>query len=181
MLQVLPSSARLRRRLRLLAIVLAALVVAVLVVVLVPKYTGHVRQNFSAVPNQVVRAQAQVPLSAADRAEIGRLFDRFVPLVIERKDPGAALALVGPPLRAGTTRAQWERGEVPVYPYDAQGTSFAHAWLVTTSYRDHADLELDLHPGPTERTGAIAFDVQIRRRHGRWVVDSIYPEGFYRR
>jgi hypothetical protein len=172
-------SPRSRRKLRRLGVVLAFAAVVGLVIALLPAYSGKRVNHFTKAPVQRVHAEPEVTLNGADRRAIATLLTRFVIDVIERKDPVAGLALAGPPLRASTTRAQWARGEVPVYPYDASGTDFSRSWRVDAAYRSHVDIELDLQPSAKSTIGPIAFSGVLRRRDGRWQVDSMYPQAIY--
>jgi hypothetical protein len=66
---------------------------------------------------------------------------------------------------------------MPVYPYDARGTTF-HGWTVDVSFRDSMSVELDLQP-QTPRDGPIAVNVDLKRLRGRWLIDSFYPRTSY--
>lgn len=129
---------------------------------------------------QTVAHPRQVPLSQADRRAIDALLDRFVPSAVERRHPAAAWPLVTPAMRAGTTLREWARGEVPVVAYPARGRRF-HNWVLQYSYRDVVGLELGLEPRPGAKVGAAAFQVELKRRRGVWLVDSIYLRAIYPR
>jgi hypothetical protein len=85
---------------------------------------------------------------------------------------------VTPEMRAGISRKAWSRGELPAFPYRPRGRRF-HGW--TFSYRDGnlVGIDLMLQPGPKERQGPITFAVNLKRLHGRWLVDSILPEAMF--
>jgi hypothetical protein len=120
----------------------------------------------------------RVPLRRADRQAIDRALDRFVPAAVKRENPALAYELVTPALRAGTTRAEWATGTIPVQPFPARGKRFHH-WTVSYSYPNHVGLELLLEPTRKNEIGAIAFAVDVKRLRGRWLVDSFIPAAVF--
>jgi hypothetical protein len=166
---------RVRRRLTWLgALALVAAGVAA-IVVFVPSQHA-IRVGATSGPPQLVTHAQRVRLSPADRRAILRTLDRFVPAAVRREDPAAAYDLVTPSMRQGTTRAQWARGRIPVYPYPARGTDFS-GWGSLESHRNAVDLDLYLQPqrGHAD-TGPIVVGVALKRIGGRWLVDSFYPK-----
>ena len=119
-------------------------------------------------------------LDRSDRAAINRVLDQFVVLALKRKDPAAAWSLASRNLRAGSTRKDWARGEVPALPYPARGTKF-HQW--TLSYAEPKLVGIDLLVRPVARlrkkVPAIMFEIDLRREGGRWRMDSIMPTATY--
>jgi hypothetical protein len=115
-------------------------------------------------------------LSAADRASINATLDVLVNHAVKRKDVGKSYDIVTPTLRAGMTRAQWSRGEIPVYPYPAAGRRF-HDWTVQYRTKDEIALELILAPNARnkKKLGQILFHVYLQPKDGRWLVDSFMP------
>src|SRR5262245_17952481 len=94
----------------------------------------------------VATASAQAArLDQADRAEINRVVDRFVVLALKRRDPGAAWSLASQNLRAGSTRKDWERGEVPALPYPARGKHF-HTWSLAYAQPKLVGIDLLVRP-----------------------------------
>jgi len=152
---------------------------AVLVIELIPSHSG-VTQRFTSGRISRVAPEHQVPLGSADRRAIDAVLDRFVGGVVTRRDPLAGWALATQRLRKDTTRRDWARGDVPVYEYPARGPRF-HDWLLDYSFRDSVGLELGLRPRRGAKVGNAAFDVDLKRIHGRWLVDSIYPRAIYPR
>jgi hypothetical protein len=63
-------------------------------------------------------------LSHGDRTAINRMLDAFVASAVKRENAGASYDLVTSQLSGGTTRAAWAKGDLPVYPYPACGTSY---------------------------------------------------------
>jgi hypothetical protein len=113
-------------------------------------------------------------LSRADRQAINRTLDAFVASAVKRHDAGASYDLVTPQLRAGTSRAAWAKGSLPVYPYPARGTSF-HDWTIDYVLRNDVAFELMFQPGRGSKLDPIAFSGEVKKIRGRWLVDSFYP------
>ena len=171
------SSPRARRRLLWLGALAAAGAVAGLVFALLPNDKGGISTPTSNEPVQRIRGERQVPLTAASRAEINALLDRFVPAAVARRDPAAAYDLVTPSMRAQTTRADWATGSIPAPTYDPRGSEF-HGWRAVLSYPNQASIELMLQPGKTERDPA-AFFVALKRIKSLWLVDGIYERASF--
>jgi hypothetical protein len=96
-----------------------------------------------------------------------------VPAAVERRNPARALPLVTPALRAGISRAAWDRGNLPVIPYDARGKHF-HGWTLDYSLQREVSVDVMLQPAATEKRGAIAFTAVFKRDRGRWLVDAFF-------
>jgi hypothetical protein len=171
------ESPRVRRRLAKLAVIAVAGLVAALVVVFFPNTNGRLKSRFSNEPTQRVVVERQVPVTRARRAEVNALFDEFVPAALMRRDPEGAYDLVTPEFRAGGSGSAWRRGDLPVYPYSPRGHRF-HGWTVDTSYRDTMSVELFMQPLHPE-DGPVDYSVDLRRLHGKWLIDSFYPRASY--
>jgi hypothetical protein len=171
------SSPRRRRRLAWLGAGLVACLAAAAALVLFPSTKGKVDENFSNEPVQRVTVPKQVAVTPERRARVNALFDEFVPAAVERRDPGSAYDLVTPEFRGGAARSVWRRGDLPVYPYDARGKAF-HGWTVDTSYPTTMSVQLFLQPR-NPKDGPVAYSVDLKRLHGRWLIDSFYPRAAY--
>jgi hypothetical protein len=174
---LLVESPRLRRRLLRLAAAAVVCLVAGIVVVLIPNTTGNQKETFSNEPVQRVVSQRHVPVTPVRRAQVNKLFDAFVPAAIERHDPGAAYDLVTPTFRGGASRAAWRKGDLPVSVYEPRGRSF-HGWTVDTSYRTSMSVQLYLQPR-NPKQGPVDYSIDLRRLHGRWLIDSLYVRATY--
>jgi hypothetical protein len=122
---------------------------------------------------QVVRIPHAVPMTTARERAIGALIDAFVPTAVERREPLRALKLVTPAFRAGVSRSEWSRGNLPVLPYQTQGAHFP--WTLGYSYPREISVDVLLHPAPSEQLGAIAFTAVFKQRGKRWLIDSFVP------
>ena len=176
-MSIVPSSPRKRRRLARASCALILVAGIAVAAMLVPR--GRSAKTAEPVPvadepAQTVAEQQEVRLTAADRRAINRTLDRFVVTAVTRKNPGAAWALAGPTLRADTTRADWAKGDVPVFPFPAKGARF-HGWKPSLAYRDDVLFDVLLHPTAKSKEGPVSFTVEMKRRGGRWLVDGFVP------
>jgi hypothetical protein len=117
-------------------------------------------------------------LSRADRAAIDRTIDAFVATAVRHRNVAAAYDLVTPAFRGGMTRAEWAKGDIPVYPYPARGTSW-HGWTVDYVLKNDVAFELVLQPRRGSKADPISFSGEVKKRGGRWLVDSFYPAAIY--
>jgi hypothetical protein len=116
---------------------------------------------------------ARVP--QAERDAINRTLDQFVNTAVKRHDVDAAWNLVTPELRAGISRSDWDKGNLPVIPYPARGTTF-HDWTVDFASPKEVDLELMIGKSKTD---SIQFSGTMKKVHGRWLVDSLNPNATF--
>jgi hypothetical protein len=163
------ASARARRRAAWLGALVGVAVGVAAVIVLLPK--GEKSKETFRPGAQVVRTPRKVPFTAARRREVNALLDQFIPAAVERKQPLQALPLVTDDFRAGVTREEWARGELPVFPYQAEPSSF-HSWRVNYSYPTEMSIELLLHPTAKEELGSLAYIAVFKKTRGRWLIDS---------
>jgi hypothetical protein len=157
------------------AALLVAAGAAALVVSLLPEHHGGIASPVGSGPVQTVARPKQVRIGPEARRQIDRLFDRFVPAAIARRDPLGARAYVTPALRRQATAAEWRAGTIPVPPFDPAGATF-HGWTTIYSYPRDASVRLTLEPKrPRDPVGS--FVVNVKQVGPRWLVDSIYSEG----
>jgi hypothetical protein len=128
----------------------------------------------TAIAALVLAVPAQAKVSAADRAAINRTLDAFVATAVRRHDVAKSYNLMTPQERGGMTRAQWAKGDIPVYPYPARGTSW-HGWVLDYALKNEVAFELVLEPQRGHKLDPISFSASVKRIHGRWLVDSFYP------
>jgi len=112
-------------------------------------------------------------ISSADRQEINRTVDAFVNSAVKRQDEEASWNVVTPSFRYGVSRAAWAKGNLPVYPYPARGTTF-HSWTVDSASPTVVDFEL-MVPSRLSKTDSIQFQGEVKKIHGRWLINSFNP------
>ena len=116
-------------------------------------------------------------VARADRLAIDRTVDAFVDGAVKRRNVDASWNLVTPALRAGTSRSAWDKGNLPVYPYPARGTTF-HGWLLNYAYPN--DVGFDILLQPTDpKMGAWSFRAEAQKLGGRWRITTWYPVAEY--
>jgi len=112
-------------------------------------------------------------VARADRLAIDRTVDAFVDGAVKRRNVDASWNLVTPALRAGTSRSAWDKGNLPVYPYPARGTTF-HGWTVDSASPTEVDFELMI-PSRASKSDSIQYMGTVKKIHGRWLIDSFNP------
>jgi hypothetical protein len=112
-------------------------------------------------------------LTAADRKAISASIDTFVNHAVKRQDVAASYDVVAPELKAGMTRKEWAKGDIPAYPYPARGTS--HGWTILYVTRDEVAVNLILRPKVGIKMRGILFNLYLRPVGGKWLVDSFMP------
>lgn len=180
------SSPRLRRRLFWTSAFIAVAIAAAVLAVVLPGGSSLDEESSpppSGEPAAPIAAEAK-PLRVTPkvRRQVNATLVPFVRHAVAREQPEAAWPLVTPALRAGTTRAQWRRGDIPVFPFPAR-VEEATGWYVIEAFEDDLLISLLVHARPETRRGAIAFQIALKRagkgeKRG-WLVDSLIPERTY--
>lgn len=168
------GSARRRRRLLWAAAVGAVGVGVALTIVLLPAPDPARTAATGSAPAQVIRAPKEVPLTPARRRAITNVLDAFVPAAVERQDPAKAYRLVTPSFRAGVTPGEWERGVLPIHPFDARDERH-YGWVLRYSFPREISVDVLLQPSRREKLGALAFTAVFRPRGGTWLIDEFVP------
>ena len=169
------SSYRWRRRLAWAGVVLVLAVALVVAILSLPEHGRRFTETFSDEPSQVVVNEKPVPVTPAMRRQVNETLVRFVATAVTRKDPIAAWELSTAAMKAGTTRADWARGDLPVFPYPAV-PSQARSWTVLSSVKNDLVADLVLQPPKGSKRGPVEFNVELKAvgsgRARRWLVDS---------
>lgn len=116
-------------------------------------------------------------LPQVEREAINRTLDRFVNSAVKRHDVAASWNLVTPEMRAGVSRSAWNKGNLPVTPYPAGGSSF-HDWTIDFASATEVDFELMI-PSEKSKSDSIQFNGTMRKQQGRWLVDSFNPSATF--
>jgi hypothetical protein len=182
------SSYRWRRRIIWSVPFVAVAVAFAVAIVSLPRGSGIPDDEPSAappsapVPEQLPTFGRKVRVTPATRREVNRVLTEFVRHAVAREDPGKAWDLATPALRAGQTRAEWRRGDLPVYPFPAK-VDEATGWYVVESFENDLLVTLLMHARPGTKRGAIAYQVELKRvptgGDRRWLVDAFIPERVY--
>jgi hypothetical protein len=123
-------------------------------------------------------APADAALSHTDRVAINRTIDTFIRDGVRGANVPATYDLVTPEFRGGQTRRSWVRGNTPIYPYPARGTSW-HGWSVDYVLKNDVAFDLVLQPRPGSKGDPTSFNGEVKKIHGRWLVDSFYAAAVF--
>jgi hypothetical protein len=123
----------------------------------------------------IAAGEKTVRLTRTDRKQVNEAIDVLMNAGVKRQNPAAVYRFASPGLRRQATPAEWRRGDIPVYPYPAQGEKF-HGWTVNFSQRNHLNVDLMVMPSRDRaRLGPVALTLDLRKIRNRWLVDSIFP------
>jgi hypothetical protein len=122
-------------------------------------------------PNIVVQNRPAVRLSAPDRKAILETARQFVLTGVQRKHPEQAWFLASSALRAGTTRAEWKAGTLPLPPYPVSRARWNFAYAVA------GEVGLDVYvessdPEIRPLTHRLTLVRNKRATRPRWLVDG---------
>jgi hypothetical protein len=123
----------------------------------------------------IAAGEKAVRLTRADRKQVNETIDMVINGGVKRRNPGAVYRYASPQLRSQATRSEWRRGDIPIYPYPAQGKKF-HGWTINYSQRNHLNVDLLVMPSRDRaRLGPVALTLDLRKIRNRWLVDGIFP------
>jgi hypothetical protein len=168
------SPRRQRRLLVFSALVLVAGIVAILTTML--RSTGNAfPDKFTSQPAQLNHADKRAPVS---RDQIS-LMRKFITTAVARRNLRSAYWIVGPDLRGGLSKKQWQTGTIPVLFYHADNAATVE-FKTDYSYQRQALFEANLHAVPgTESRPSLLFFIGLKRQgdkaNGRWLVNYFEP------
>jgi hypothetical protein len=120
------------------------------------------------------------PFTAAEKQQVRRSLKEFISGGVAGENPVQAWNVSAPSLKQGTTREEWENGEMPVVPYPAANRGLGTWSFVQYSYTDTVGLEVFLFPKPGSGYSAMTADVELLKQpDGRWLVDYWMPKRFH--
>jgi hypothetical protein len=123
----------------------------------------------------IAAGEKTVRLTRADRKQVNETIDMLINAGVKRRNPAAVYRFASPGLRRQATPAEWRTGDIPIYPYPAQGKRF-HGWTVNFSHRNHLNVDLLVMPARDRaRLGPVALTLDLRKIRNRWLVDGIFP------
>jgi hypothetical protein len=172
-------SYRWRRRLVWLGVAGALVVIAVVVFVSLPEGGRKFTETFRSGPTtQAAPPAPPIKLTRETRRAVTQALVAFTVAAVARRDPGGAWSLVTSSYRAGVTRAQWKRGELPVFPYPASAAQ-ARSWSLVATTPDDVTVDLVFQPPKRSKRGAIEFEAVVKPvgtgSARRWLIDSFIP------
>jgi hypothetical protein len=134
--------------------------------------TGHaLPDKASNQPASVDKPQPTVPIDP----EIVAVMRKFIATAVARKNLDQAYAIVGPDIRGDLTRAEFEKGNIPVVPYPEADPAHVQ-YTVDYSYPTQAALEVGLKPAPGHPDiRRLTFFIGFKKIGGHWVVNYWSP------
>lgn len=96
----------------------------------------------------------------------------FLTTAVQRQNPDASYAIVGPYIKGGLSLKQWRTGNIPVTPFPADNAKTTK-FIVRSSTANQIFLDVILNP----RKGSglkkpQAFKLELDRMGGKWLVNS---------
>jgi hypothetical protein len=128
---------------------------------------------------QVYRPPQPIRLTPRMRREVNATVDEFVRTAVLRRDLARSWSLAAPGFRVSSSRAEWLRGDLPVFPYPADPERTA--WDLDYADETEVALNVTLVARKGERELPEVFGVSLEpvgRGEGRhWLVAAWYPRG----
>ena len=132
---------------------------------------------FASILALVLTGSASARIAPTERREIDRTIDGFVDSAVKRQNLDSSWNLVTPEMRAGVSRAAWDKGNVPVYPYPAAGNTF-RGWTIESATPTEVDFELMIE-SRTSKGDSIQYTGTVKKVNGHWLIDSFNPEATF--
>ena len=110
----------------------------------------------------ILATPAHAGVSRSERAQINRTIDAFVRDGVRHENLAAAYDLTTPTFRGGVLRAQWAKGDTPIYPYPARGTSW-HGWTLDYALKNDVAFELFLQPRAGASVDPTSFSGEVKK------------------
>lgn len=170
------SSYRFRRRLAWSAATVLVVGGSVFAAILVGNTGDTTTAPTTKGPDWVYREPQAHRLTHAERTELERMTSLFIHTAVARRDLHHAWRIVGPELRAGLSRRDWESGDNPVVPFPAQRIT---AWSLDYSYEGDVAFDVSLLSKPPYDTIGKTFMIELTRppHTRRWLVSYWAPKG----
>ena len=128
---------------------------------------------------EVYKPPKAVRLTPRMRREVDATVDEFVRTAVLRRDLTRSWQLAAPELRAGSSRAEWMRGDLPVFPYPADPERTA--WELEYADEVEVALNVTLVPRRGAKEPPEVFGVSLEPARGsagrRWLVTTWFPRG----
>jgi hypothetical protein len=152
-------------------------IVALIVTVILPSKTNAQDTPISNQPAQMVQNDPPARVDPAAVA-VGR---KFLLTAVVRKNLDWAYNNVHVDLKGRMSRKVWDRGNIPVIPFDAQNATTT-AFIPQFSLQKEVEFEIVLIPKVHAKfagTTPLRFYIALRRdhdkAHGRWLVSYFEP------
>jgi hypothetical protein len=159
-------------------VILAGGIAALLAVVVLPSRQNALDTPISSVPAQVVKKD---PVAPVDPVAIA-IARKFLTTAVVRKNLDWAYDHVHPNLKGRMSRKEWDKGTIPVIPFDAQNAGTT-AFIPMFHLREEVEFLIFLVPkrhavyaGDQPRQFFIALERERDTPRGRWLVSYFEPD-----
>lgn len=172
-MRVIPSSARIRRRLFRFGIVLtvAGAIAGIAVALQSPKQPNSAPAK-NAPPAQLVTRRTRV--TPQERRAIDATLDAFLRASLDRSSPATAWRLAGPEMKSGSTLREWRAGSSPVPYFPTRETTFG-GWEAVDAGPNYVVFDhLLVHPRRGSNTSSSIFAGEVVKNGKHWLVNRLY-------
>jgi hypothetical protein len=175
------SSPRRRRRLRIGGALLALAGICTFIGVHYSNTGKTAAEHFSNEPVQRVAPPPKaVKLSGVDSESVRQVAALFIDTAVLRRRIDDSWAITTERLRQGLTRKEWDSGNIPVTPFNAEAVAEIK-YDLDWSGADLVYLKIAIVPKPTSNVDGQAFDIGLQRQgepaDHKWLVDYWVPTG----
>ena len=133
-------------------------------------------ETFSGGEADIYVAPKPHELTPAERVAVVSVAKQFVASAVSRDHPERAYGIVGPDLRGGLSKKQWETGDIPVVPYPVKRA----LWRIEYSNSEAVGLLVKVYPTPDAELKPTVFAMSMTPirfgEHSRWLVSSWAPK-----
>ena len=134
--------------------------------------TGH--STATPLINKPADDRSAVPPTVKLTPEATKVARRFIETAVARKNLPEAYKLVTQTIIQGQSLASWNKGNIAVVPYPVADIKYA-PMKIDYSYPNDALIEVALLPKAGAKIRSALFQMELVRRHGKWLVDSWVP------
>jgi hypothetical protein len=173
----LPQSHRARVRLLRRSITAAVLIVIAILLAFFRNTGESLETPEIDKPAVVIHEPKHVPATPAARRAAERTLSEFIRTAFLRQNLASAWPLATKHMKEGTSYSDWMHGNLPVYPYPANG--FDHAgWTLKYSYKGVLGYDVLVIPKQNKagnEAGQQVYACELHEVSGKWLIDFCYP------
>jgi hypothetical protein len=130
-------------------------------------------------PATIVGQPKHAPFTPAEKSQVHKVLADFLSTAVAREHIASAWRIVGPDLRSGLTKREWDTGAIPVQPYPVANRGLGKWQNVEYSNRNAVGLSVLLFPKPGSGQAPATADVDVIKHHGRWLVNYFMPNKYH--
>ena len=130
--------------------------------------------------NQPVVDVNQKELAIKVPPEVKSIAKEFINTAVARKNLPAAYDIVGPQIKQGMSRTEWNTGNIAVVPFPMDSLDYA-PFKVDYAHQDDILMEIALLAKPKSGVKSQIFFINLKKfgtgANARWLVDNWVPRG----